>query len=211
MPMNDREDMVRRKAAFLGRTERYASLGFGRFAAADFVIGTGGRLSGPALDVGTGKGLTALALARRALEVVSVDTDADELALASHLAAEAGLSDHVRFVRGDAAALSFPDAYFGCAAVVDILHHLPGPAPVLEETARVLKPSGVIILADFSTEGFKLVARVHGEEGREHPVSGTTPESAAAFLAGRGFEVSARLSGHYHEVIVLAKKTGKRE
>lgn len=207
--MNDREEMARRKAAFLARTEKYASLGFDRFAAADFVIKTGGRLSGPALDVGTGKGLTALALARRGLEVVSLDTDADELALASHLAAEAGLRDHVRFVRGNAAALTFPDESFGCAALADILHHLCDPAPVLQETARVLKPSGILILADFSAEGFKLVARVHREEGREHPVSGTTPESAAAFLSGRGFESSARLSGHHHDVIVL-KKAGER-
>ena len=202
--------MVRRKAAFLARTERYLSLGFDRFAAAEFVVKTGGRLSGPALDIGTGKGLTALALARRALEVVSVDTDANEQSLASFLAAEAGLRDHVRFVCGDASVLSFPDEYFGCAALVDILHHLQDPEPVLEETARVLKPSGILILADFSTEGFKLVARVHREEGREHPASGTTLESAAAFLSGRGFEVSVRLSGHNHDVIVLTKKMRER-
>jgi len=207
--MNDNEDMVRRKAAFLARTERYLSLGFDRFAAAEFVVKTGGRLSGPALDIGTGKGLTALALARRALEVVSVDIDANEQSLAFFLAAEAGLRDHVRFVCEDASVLSFPDEYFGCAALVDILHHLRDPAPVLQETARVLKPSGILILADFSAEGFKLVARVHREEGREHPVSGTTLESAAAFLSGRRFEVSLRLSGHHHDVIVLTKKTGE--
>ena len=92
--------LVRRKAAFLVRTEQYLSLGFDRFAAADFVVKTGGRLSGPALDIGTGKGLTAMALARRGLEVVSVDPDADEQALAFLLAAEAGLEDRIRFVHG---------------------------------------------------------------------------------------------------------------
>jgi len=209
MPWNGREDMVQRKAAFLARAERYSSLGFDRFAAAEFVVGAGGRLSGPALDVGTGKGLTALALARHALEVVSVDTDANEQSLAFFLAAEAGLGDHVRFVCADAAVLSFPDEYFGCAALVDILHHLQDPAPVLQETARVLKPSGILILADFSTEGFKLVARVHREEGREHPVIGITLEPAAALLSENGFEVSVRLSGHNHDVIVLTKKTGE--
>lgn len=207
MPMNDHEDMVRRKAAFLARAERYSSLGFDRFAAAEFVIGAGGRLSGPALDIGTGKGLTALA--RQALEVVSVDTDANEQALAFFLAAEAGLEDHVRFVCADAAVLSFPGEFFGCAALVDILHHVRDPAPVLQETARVLKPSGILILADFSREGFKLVARVDREEGREHPVIGITLESAAAWLSEKGFEVSVRLGGHHHDVIVLTKKTGE--
>ena len=204
--MTDREDMARRKAAFRARTEHYASLGFDRFAAADFVIGTGGRLSSPALDVGTGKGLAAMALARRGLKVVSVDPDTDEQALALLLAEEAGLADQIRFIRGDASDLPFPGGYFGCAALVGVLHHLQDPAPVLGETARVLRPSGIVILADFSPEGLELVSRVHRDEGWEHPVSGVTMESAAAFLSGRGFEVTVRCSGHKHDVMVLTKK-----
>lgn len=203
--MKDREDMVRRKAAFLARTEKYSSLGFDRFAAADFVVGTGGRLSGPALDIGTGKGLTAMAMARQGLDVVSVDPDADEQALALLLADEAGLADQIRFVQRDASDLPFPGGHFGCAALVGVLHHLQDPVPVLNETARVLRPCGIVILADFSPEGLGLVARVHREEGREHHVSGVTPESATAFLSTRGFAVEARLSGHKHDVIVLVK------
>jgi len=209
MPMKDREDMVRRKAAFLVRTERYLSLGYDRFAAADFVAKTGGRLSGPALDIGTGKGIMAMAMARRGLEVESVDPDADEQALAFFLAAEAGLEDRIRFVRGEASVLPYSEGHFGCAVLMDVLHHLKDPVFVLEETARVLQPSGIMILADFSPEGFKLVARVHQEEGREHPVSGVTLESAAAFLSARGFELTARLSDHKHDVIVLTKTTEK--
>jgi len=209
MTMKEPEDLSRRKAVFRTRTEYYASLGFDRFAAADFVIGTGGRLSGPALDIGTGKGLTAMAMARRGLNVVSVDPDADEQALASLLAAEAGLADRIRFVHGDASVLPYSEDHFGCAALVGVLHHLQDPVPVLAETARVMRPCGIVILADFSAEGLGLVARVHREEGREHPVSGATPESAAAFLSTRGFAVKARLSGHKHDVIVLTKKTGE--
>jgi ubiquinone/menaquinone biosynthesis C-methylase UbiE len=211
MAMEDREATVQRKAAFMVRTEQYLSLGYNRFAAADFVVKTGGRLSGPALDIGTGKGLTALALARLGLDVVSVDPDADEQAVALLLAAEAGLKDRIRFVRGDASALPYAEDHFRCATMVDVLHHLQDPVPVFDEMARVLKPSGILILADFSPEGFELVARVHRKEGREHPVSGVTLESAAAFLSGRGFEATVRLSGHKHDVIVLTKKTGKGE
>ena len=209
--MKEPEGLSRRKAVFRARTEHYASLGFDRFAAADFVIGTGGRLSGPALDVGTGKGLTAMALARRGLEVVSVDPDADEQALACVLADEAGLAARIRFVHGDASDLPFPGGQFGCAALVEVLHHLQDPVPVLGETARVLRPCGIVILADFSAEGLELVARVHRGEGREHSVSGVTPESAAAFLSMRGFAVEARLSGHKHDVIVLAKEHQREE
>jgi len=208
--MEDREKTVRRKAAFLVRTEQYLSLGYDRFAAMDFVVKTGGRLSGPALDIGTGKGLMAMALARQGLEVVSVDPDADEQALAFLLAAEAGLADRIRFFHGAASVLPYSEDHFGCAALVDVLHHLQDSVSVLEETARVLRPSGTLILADFSSEGFELVARVHQEEGREHPVSGVTPESAEAFLSGRGFELTACLSGHKHDVIVLTKKPRRK-
>jgi ubiquinone/menaquinone biosynthesis C-methylase UbiE len=207
--MTSPDDLTRRMAAFRARAEHYASLGFDRFAAAEFVVGTAGRLLGPALDVGTGKGLAAMALARRGLEVVSVDPDADEQTLALGLAAEAGLADRIRFVRGDACALPFPGGHFGCAALVGVLHHLQDPVPVLYETARVLRPCGIVILADFSPEGLGLVARVHREEGREHPVSGVTPDSAATFLSTRGFVVEACLSGHLHDVVVLAKQSGR--
>ena len=197
-----------RKAAYDARTAQYLRLGLDRFAAADFVATAAGRLTGPALDIGTGKGITAMALARKGLDVVSVDTDADEQTLAAFLAAEARLQDRIRFVCGDASALSFPDNHFGCAAMMDVLHHLADPLPVLEEIARVLKPSGILMLADFSPEGFAILSRVHREEGREHPVVGIPLESAEAILSRREFTPLSRLSGHKHKVSVLMKNTG---
>ena len=208
--MPEPDQLCERKAAFEARAEQYLRLGYDRFAAADFVAAAAGRLNGPALDIGTGRGITALALVRQGLDVVSVDTDADGQNLASLLAAEAGLKDRMRFLQGDAADLPYSKDYFGCATMMDVLHHLKDPMPVLEETARVLKPSGIFILAEFTPEGFELVSRVHQEEGRDHPVSGVTLKSAEALLSGRVFEIAARRSGHKHDVIVFRKKTGIR-
>lgn len=205
--MPERADLESRRAAFEDRSRRYRSLGFDRAAAADFVVGAAGPLAGPGLDIGTGKGLTARMLARRVAEVVSVDIDADEQALAAHLSAREGLGERIRFVRADASALPFPPAFFGCAVMAEVLHHLDEPGPILDEIARVLRPEGVVILADFSAEGFALVARVHGEEGRTHPVSGATIEQAADFLAGRGFSPVAGRTGHSHDVRVLVKRS----
>lgn len=203
--MIDSEILARRRDVFRSRNDRYARAGFDRILAAEFVIGTGGALSGPALDIGTGKGLAARALARRGLDVVSVDVDTEEQALARFLAQEEGLAERIRFVRGDASQLPFPRGHFGCAVMVGVLHHLEDPIPSLDEMARVLRPSGTVVLADFSRDGLEIVAHVHREDGREHPVTGATPGSAAAFLAARGFAVEARLSGHHHDVIVLTK------
>lgn len=208
--MNKQPGLKERKAAFNARTEQYLRLGYDRFAAADFVAISEGRLTGPALDIGTGRGLMAIALARQGLDVVSVDIDAEEQALAELLATEAGLKNRTRFVRGNASALSFPDGYFDSAVMMDVLHHLTDPIPVLEEAARVLKPLGTFIMADLSADGFELLARVHREEGHEHPVSGFTLESAEAFLLRRGFAPVAHRSGHYHEVSILVKHAGYR-
>ncbi len=203
--MNDSEILTARRDVFRARNDRYARAGFDRIAAAEFVIETGGELSGPALDIGTGKGLAARALARRGLNVVSVDVDAEEQALARFLAEEEGLAERIRFVRGDASELPFPPHHFGCAVMVGVLHHLENPVPSLDEMARVLRPSGTAVLADFSRDGLEIVARVHREDGREHPVTGATPETAAEFLCSKGFAVAARLNGHHHDVIVLTR------
>ena len=65
----------------LMKISQYLRRGYDRFAVSDFVIDAGGKLLSPALDIGTGKGLTAMALAKKGLEVISVDIEANEEAL----------------------------------------------------------------------------------------------------------------------------------
>jgi len=198
-------DMEERKSAFILRDERYLQLGYDRRAAVEYFIQAAGPLWGPALDIGTGKGFMAVALARKGMEVVTVDPEKDEQAFAGFLAAESGVAERISFVCGSADSLDYPDDYFGCAAMSDVLHHLDEPSPILEEVARVLKPSGKLILADFSEEGFELVSRVHREEGRDHPVSEATLESAEKVLSDAGLAVIARHTGHLHNMVLLAK------
>jgi len=61
-----------RLRAFRAKNLEYVGLGHDRLAAARFVVESAGALRGPALDVGTGKGLLAIDLARRGLQVVSI-------------------------------------------------------------------------------------------------------------------------------------------
>jgi malonyl-CoA O-methyltransferase len=97
------------------------------------------RISGPverALDVGTGTGAGARALASRfpAAEVVGVDVAPGMLDEARRLAP--GLS----FVEGDAAALPFDAESFDLVANANMI-------PFLDEVARVLKPDGWTLYA----------------------------------------------------------------
>jgi 2-polyprenyl-3-methyl-5-hydroxy-6-metoxy-1,4-benzoquinol methylase len=204
-PLRDTSDTQKRLRAFHARNLEYRRLGHDRVEAARFVLRAAGGLIGPALDIGTGKGLCAIELARSGLEVISVDPDNDEQALAVLLAREAGLENHIQFVRGDAVYLSYPDGHFGCAAMMDVLHHLKHPGPILSQVARVVRKNGVVVLADFDEQGFDLVAKVHRGEGREHSRTATTIERATAKLEKHGFSCLGCTNGYQHDVAVLTK------
>jgi ubiquinone/menaquinone biosynthesis C-methylase UbiE len=195
-----------RRQAFEARTETYRRLGHDRFAAARFVAEAAGELAAPALDVGTGKGLLAMALARRGLDVVSVDVNREDCELAAFLAEDAGLTRRIRFLIQDARELAIEDASFGCALMMDVLHHLEDAAPVLAEMVRVVRPGGTIVVADFSAEGFETVAAAHRGEGHEHPRSSVTVEEAKEVLSRAGCEPSGDTVGHLHRVVWGTKR-----
>lgn len=189
-----------RKRAFAERTAQYLRMGHDRRAAARLVAGAAGNLVGPALDVGTGKGLLAMALAERGLEVVSVDVNAEDSELAAVLAAESGLEDRIRFLVQDASALPYPDGTFGCALMMDVLHHLDDAGQVLAEMARVVRLKGTIVVADFTEEGFSVVSAIHRGEGREHGRTAVTVGSAAEILTALGWCTGGEAYGHLHHV-----------
>mgnify|MGYP001074002004 FL=1 len=198
-------DLAARREGFRKRTEQYLLRGHDRLAAARFVAAFAGSLDGPVLDVGTGKGLLATALAGRGVRVVSIDPDDGDQALACLLAGEAGVGDRIDFVRGDAARLPFAAGRFGGAAMMAVLHHLHEPASVLRDMSRVVRTGGVLVVADFSEEGFELVSRVHREEGGDHPRCGITVDEAVAELERQGLRCIGRREGHSYLVAAFEK------
>jgi ubiquinone/menaquinone biosynthesis C-methylase UbiE len=194
-----------RRGAFLVRTEQYLRAGHDRLAAARFVAAAAGDLAGPALDVGTGKGLLAMALARRDLDVVSVDVNEEDSELAAVLARDTGLAGRIRFLLEDARSLPFADASFGCALMMDVLHHLEDAAPVMREMARVVRPHGKIVVADFTEEGFATVAAIHRAEGREHPRSAVTVDAVRTCLEGLGWETLGEAVDELHRAAWFRK------
>lgn len=98
-----------------------------------------------AVDVGTGAGALAFALAPIVGEVVGVDRVPELLALARERAAD---YDNVAFVEGDAARLPFEDSAFDLAGTLRTLHHVPRPELVVAELVRVTRPGGMILVVD---------------------------------------------------------------
>lgn len=99
-----------------------------------------------ALDVGCGAGHTAMALAARGLDVTALDLTEAMLEESHGLARQRGLQ--LRFQRGDAEALPFPDASYDLVTSRYSAHHYPHPERAVAEIARVLRPAGALLLVD---------------------------------------------------------------
>ncbi len=126
-----------------------------------------------ALDLGTGTGVVALALAERypSAEVVGVDLSPAMIEEARRKL-PSGLAGRVGFEIGDASALEFPDAAFELVALSNMI-------PFYDELARVVAPGGTLVLS-FS-------------RGSETPIY-VPPERLRAELERRGFTEFAEFS-----------------
>ncbi len=106
---------------------------------------TAGSAAGPALDVATGTGDLAFALAdcRNTTEVVGLDLLPEMLTIANRRrVAGSGPEKRVHFVQGDALRLPFPDASFIGATAGFSLRNMPDVPSAIREMARVVAPGG---------------------------------------------------------------------
>jgi demethylmenaquinone methyltransferase/2-methoxy-6-polyprenyl-1,4-benzoquinol methylase len=92
------------------------------------------------LDVATGTGMVAFALAERGAEVVGLDQSQEMLGRAqAKLAAAPQLRGRVKFVQGEAERLPFAEAEF----------YVDDPRATLTELSRVVRPGGRIGMLEF--------------------------------------------------------------
>jgi SAM-dependent methyltransferase len=123
--------------AFMGRWSRGLASLFVRFA--------GVRDGDAVLDVGSGTGALAAAIAGAAPASTIVGVDPSEAYVAS---AQAGLTgDRVRFEVGDARRLRFDDATFDRTVSALMLNFVPRPETAVREMRRVTRPGGTTAAA----------------------------------------------------------------
>jgi SAM-dependent methyltransferase len=140
------------------------------------------------LDVGcaTANLLRAIGGQHPNVELVGLDPDQKALARARRKARRAGLA--MRLDRGFAQELPYPDASFDRVFSSLMLHHLDSTSKdtLLAEVRRVLRPEGLLILADAMVD-----AHGHGHgrrRGRMH-LHDNVGDAVAARITAAGFTV----------------------
>jgi demethylmenaquinone methyltransferase/2-methoxy-6-polyprenyl-1,4-benzoquinol methylase len=122
------------------------------------------------LDVASGTGMVAFALARRGgCEVVGLDQSEAMLGAArSRLAGSADVAGRVSFVSGQAEQLPFADGEFDALSFTYLLRYVDDREATMRELARVVKPGGRIGMVEFAVPErpvLRALWRVHTRMG----------------------------------------------
>ncbi|MDQ2776388.1 MAG: class I SAM-dependent methyltransferase, partial [Acidobacteriota bacterium] len=132
-------------------------------------------------DLGAGEGTFSQLLARRAKQVIAVDSSEKMVQFGADLAAKHGLPN-LEYRLGDIEAVPLPDGQVDLAFFSQSLHHAPHPEIAISEAWRILKPGGRIAILDLLRHQF--------EEAREMYADvwlGFTEVELRRFLQERGF------------------------
>ena len=99
-------------------------------------------------DLGAGEGDLTLLLARFAARVTAIDQSPAMLRHIRQRARAEGLTARVRAVAGELEGLPMEASSVDAAFLSQVLHHAPQPARAIAEAARILRPTGRLIVLD---------------------------------------------------------------
>lgn len=142
------------------------------------------------LDLGSGTGRILSLFADQAVRGEGIDSSRAMLAAArSRLD---GLGKPGLAVRqADILALPFDDASADLVTLHQVLHYLSAPEAAVAEAARVLRPGGTLLVADFAPHAFEELRAHHA-----HRRLGFAPEEVAGWLAEAGLVLRAQDTVH---------------
>jgi len=157
---------------------------------------------GKVLEVGTGKGHMAIALAKKGFKLTSIDLDkkAQYVARASLKAIK--LDKLVTFKIMNAERLQYRDDSFDYVISVNFIHHAKNPVRCLKEMVRLAKDKLVIV--DINKNGERIMQKVHGLDGHSHEASKMSLKGIGVFLKRSGMKV--KVYRDICQTIFIAKK-----
>ncbi len=168
-------------------------------ASAELLGGTqrGGEL---AVEVGPGEGGFLPELAKRYQRVIALDNASAMLDKSREAAAASGLNN-IECVLADTATAGIGEHSVDCVVINMVLHHVPSPADIVADTARWLKPGGVLSITDLCPHNQSWAKEACGDlwlgidpdELADWATVAGLEEGPAVFLAQKnGFRVQLR-------------------
>jgi len=131
-------------------------------------------------DLGCGTGQLTETIAPYVRRVVAVDGSADMLDAARRRLAAL---DNVELRRGELEALPLAAEELDVAMLSLVLHYSPDPQRALEETARVVRPGGRLLVVDMQPH-----EREEYQQQMGHVWLGFSEKQISRFLTGAGFD-----------------------
>ena len=156
---------------------------------------------GRILDVATGTGDLAIAMARRIrdVQVLGVDLSEQMLAVARRKIEARGLDGRIVLDRGDTERLAVADASVDVATVAFGVRNFGDLGAGLRELARTIKPGGKVVILEFSRPrnrvfralyefySYKILPRIGGLVSRDKRAYEYLPASVGEFPAPEEF------------------------
>ena len=150
------------------------------------------------LDIGCGGGLLSEPMARLGASVVGADASETNIAVASLHAAEAGLAIDYRATTAEA--LAAAGETFDIVLAMEIVEHVADLPLFIRETARMVKPGGLMVLSTINRTPKAWLLAILGAEyvlrwlprGTHSYEKLVKPKELAAALAEAGLEVTAQ-------------------
>ena len=167
---------------------------------------------GRILDVATGTGDLAIAMARRIrdVQVLGVDLSEQMLAVARRKIEARGLDGRIVLDRGDAERLAVADASVDVATVAFGVRNFGDLGAGLRELARTIKPGGKVVILEFSRPrnrvfralyefySYKILPRIGGLVSRDKRAYEYLPASVGEFPAPEEFMAMMARAGFHN-------------
>jgi ubiquinone/menaquinone biosynthesis C-methylase UbiE len=166
------------------------------------------------LDIATGTGHLALALAPNVARVIGLDLTPQMLAEAENLKVQRGV-ENVEFRAGDVHSMPFGADAFDLVTCRRAPHHFSRIKKALQEIHRVLKPGGCLVIEDRSIPDNDFVDATMNELDRLHDMSHVREYRASEWrdmLVGAGFSVERMEPFTEHRPLTsLTDRVGARD
>ena len=135
------------------------------------------------IDLGTGSGRMLQLFSDRVSRGTGIDLSPDMLRVARHFVGGADKS-HLYVQLGDITATTLPDASADLVTFHHVLHYLDQPSTALAEAARLLRPGGTLLVADFSAHDYEAF-----RDRFAHRRLGFSPADMETYLRANSFDL----------------------